>query len=123
MMGIGTNYRMPSIPSVSLEEVRRQDRAAKATSEIMPVEPQNEVLAEPSVPRKPNASLENISITPLKQDDFGTIGRDRDLMALDMQKAISDLQKDELLKDYRVFVGANREGGMESADGIVIPKF
>lgn len=56
--------------------------------------------------KKPNAPLEDISITFHKQDDFGYIGRDSDIRSLDVEKAISDMSKDQILQQYQYFVGS-----------------
>lgn len=129
-MGIGglygnvlQNYRVPTIPAVSVEEVMRQD-------EQLLMQEQNAGLAvayeEPSasVVRKPDAQLEDISITFNRQDDFGYIGRDSDIRSLDVEHAIGDMQKDKMLQQYQYFVGSSQElASRQSPDGIVIPKF
>ena len=56
--------------------------------------------------QKSNAPLEDISITFHKQDDFGYIGRDSDIHSLDVEKAISDMRKDQILQQYQYFVGS-----------------
>ena len=56
--------------------------------------------------QKQNAPLEDISITFHKQDDFGYIGRDSDIHSLDVEKAISDMRKDQILQQYQYFVGS-----------------
>ena len=56
--------------------------------------------------QKQNAPLEDISITFHKQDDFGYIGRDSDIRSLDVEKAISDMRKDQILQQYQYFVGS-----------------
>ena len=48
--------------------------------------------------KKSNATLEDISITFHKQDDFGYIGRNSDIHSLDVEKAISDMRKDQILQ-------------------------
>ena len=53
-----------------------------------------------------NATLEDISVTFNKQDDFGYIGRDSDIHSLDVEKAISDMRKDQILQQYQYFVGS-----------------
>lgn len=53
-----------------------------------------------------NAALEDISVTFNKQDDFGYIGRDSDIHSLDVEKAISDMRKDQILQQYQYFVGS-----------------
>ena len=55
---------------------------------------------------KANAPLEDISITFHKQDDFSYIGRDSDIHSLDVEKAISDMRKDQILQQYQYFVGS-----------------
>mgnify|MGYP005761748611 FL=1 len=60
----------------------------------------------PTGEQKPNAALEDISITFHKQDDFGYIGRDSDIHSLDVEKAISDMRKDQILQQYQYFVGS-----------------
>lgn len=60
----------------------------------------------PAGEQKPNAPLEDISITFHKQDDFGYIGRDSDIRSLDVEKAISDMCKDQILQQYQYFVGS-----------------
>ncbi len=99
------NYRIPVIPSVSAEEVREQDRQLQAQQS--PAIPAYEEPSAPAV-RKPDAKLEDISVTFNKQDDFGYIGRDSDIRSLDVQRAISDMQKDSLLQQYQYFVGSSK---------------
>lgn len=128
-MGIGSvndysslfqNYRVPSIPSVSVEEVKRQDAQRQSLENITV----GQSYDQPGVTeQKPNAALEDISLTFRKEDDFGYIGKDSDIMKLDMEKAISDMQKDSIIKDYQYFVGNSQNRISESADGTVIAKF
>ena len=69
----------------------------------------NSTVAKEEAPvgeQKPNAPLEDISITFHKQDDFGYIGRDSDIRSLDVEKAISDMRKDQILQQYQYFVGS-----------------
>ncbi len=129
-MGVGSiyssilqNYYVPTIPTVSVEEVRKQD--------AMQVELQTAVgqstYETPAVPqvRKPDAPIEDISITFNRQDDFGYLGQDSDIHSLDVERAISDMQKDRMLQQYQYFVGSAQnvyEGG-QAPDGIVVPKF
>ena len=62
--------------------------------------------AAPVGEQKANAPLEDISITFHKQDDFSYIGRDSDIHSLDVEKAISDMRKDQILQQYQYFVGS-----------------
>lgn len=70
------------------------------------------------------ADLDNVSLKFNKDDSFGYIGMDSSLDNLDMQKAISDMQKDQVLQSYQYFVGSADSlfGEQSSADGIVIMK-
>ena len=56
-----------------------------------------------------------------KNNDFSYIGRDKDIQALDIQKAISDMKQDSILQEYQYFVGSARNI-YQSEDGMVIPK-
>lgn len=70
-------------------------------------------------PRK-NASLEDISLSLNEARSFDLKGRDSDIESLDIEKAVSDMQKDQALMQYQYFVGDTNIMGNE--DGIVIPK-
>ena len=67
-----------------------------------------------------NASLEDISLSLNEPNGFEMKGRESNLEALDMEKAVSDMQKDQALMQYQYFVG--EQSIMGSEDGIVIPK-
>ena len=62
--------------------------------------------AEQTQKSSANAALDDISLTFHKQDDFGYIGRDSDIHSLDVEKAISDMRKDQILQQYQYFVGS-----------------
>lgn len=70
-------------------------------------------------PRR-NASIEDISLSLSEPSGFEMKGRDSSLSSLDMEKAVSDMQKDQALMQYQYFVGDS--GIQQSADGIVIAK-
>lgn len=115
------NYSVPTIPTVSVEDIRRQD-ALLATQETG-----LQTYEAPSAPtiRKPDAAIEDISLTFNRQEDFSYLGQDSDIHSLDVERAISDMQKDWMLQQYQYFVGSAREmyAGAQTPDGIVIPKF
>ncbi len=67
-----------------------------------------------------NASLEDISLSLNEPKGFEMKGRDADIEALDMEKAVSDMQKDEALQQYQYFVGDTNL--FSSEDGVVIAK-
>ena len=90
-IGIG-NYKMPNITKT--EEVS------------LPInEPSKESVTQVPEEKKPLfTDVENLSIGFNKQDDFSYIGKDADIEQLDMQRAISDMQKDKLFHQYQFFV-------------------
>lgn len=113
------NYNKPSIPSAGLEETRRQDETAglaAAGRQMVHEEASVEVPGQ-------EALLEDISVTFNRQEDFGYLGKDSDIHSLDMEQAISDMKKDQVLQQYQYFVGSSRNLFIESEDGIVFPKF
>lgn len=113
------NYKVPTIPSVSMDslqketETKTRENAQEKVS--APVSEEKVVFAEP----KKNADLADVSLTFNKQDSFEYIGRDKDVRSLDMEKAISDMKKDQMLQSYQYFVGGSRQIGN---DGVVIAK-
>ena len=70
------------------------------------------------------ADPEQISLKFNREDSFGYIGTDSSLENLDMQKAISDMRKDQVLQGYQYFVGSAGSlfGEMSSEDGTVVMK-
>ena len=70
-------------------------------------------------PRK-NASLEDISLSLNEPKAFEMKGKDSDLSSLDIEKAVSDMQKDQALMQYQYFVGESNI--VNNEDGIVIAK-
>ena len=70
------------------------------------------------------ADLNQVSLKFNKEESFEYIGMDSSLDNLDMQKAISDMQKDQVLKSYQYFVGSagSLPGEQPSADGTVVLK-
>ncbi|MBO4889914.1 MAG: hypothetical protein J5574_02875 [Lachnospiraceae bacterium] len=67
-----------------------------------------------------NASLEDISLSLNEPKSFEMKGRDSDIETLDMEKAVSDMQKDQALMQYQYFVGDTNL--FSSEDGVVIAK-
>lgn len=131
IQGIGSysdtfsSYRVSRIPEVTTEEVQQQNMSSPAaignlSDESLSVQPSP--IDEQSKASK-IADLENVSLTFNKEDDFDYIGRDSDLSGLDMEAAISDMRKDQVLEEYQTFVGSSALNLQKmSQDGIVIPK-
>ncbi|MCR5301327.1 MAG: hypothetical protein K6E49_02680 [Lachnospiraceae bacterium] len=67
-----------------------------------------------------NATLEDISLSLNEPSGFEMKGRESDLEDLDIEKAVSDMQKDQALMQYQYFVGDS--GLYNGEDGIVIAK-
>ena len=118
--GILQNYRVPVICEVSLDAVRSQEE--KNTVTAAPAVELSHEIPSVSYPERKDAPLEDISITFNKEDDFGYIGRDKDIRSLDVEKAIDDMRKDQILQQYQYFVGSSRNIVSESEDGTVIQK-
>lgn len=68
-----------------------------------------------------NASLESISLSLKSNTEFDMKGRDSSLSSLDMEKAVSDMQKDQALIQYQYFVGDSNVIN-SNEDGTVIQK-
>lgn len=113
------NYRAPVIPQVSVEEVKRQDQMK--AREVQPVPEMTREEAPDLSYRKPNAEIDQLSLTFNKQESFDYLGKDSDINDLDMQKAISDMQKDQMLMQYQYFVGSAKNL-FSNGDGTVIVK-
>lgn len=96
------DYTKQPAKTVIVEEPQQESRVASSNQiENSPAESAQAAEKKPSA----NAALEDISITFHKQDDFGYIGRDSDIHSLDVEKAISDMRKDQILQQYQYFVG------------------
>ena len=114
-------YRIPTADTQKSETLGQN-----ITSKQQAVVPEAPVAKaeEATVPvERKNTALEDVSLTFLKDDTYDMIGSESDLNKLDMQKAISDMQKDKILQDYNYFVGSS---GMQqrniSEDGVVVAK-
>jgi len=69
-----------------------------------------------------NASIEDISLSLNESAaSFEMKGRDSDISDLDMEKAVSDMQKDQALMQYQYFVGDSNPF-VNDEDGIVFAK-
>ena len=86
------NYKMPNITKA--EEVNPQISEPTAENVTHIQEERNTVFTD----------LEDISIGFNKQDNFSYIGKNADIEQLDMQRAISDMQRDNLFHQYQFFV-------------------
>jgi len=116
------NYKVPTIPDMSLEEIRGHRPGAQENE--APAVADAHVTPDAAASKRKEARLEDISITFNRQESFGYIGRDSDIRLLDVEKAIDDMKKDQVLQKYQYFVGSSSNlYGAEGADGTVIQKF
>jgi len=74
-----------------------------------------------SVRRRSGYNLEDISRDFTKREPFAMSRVDDQQMQSDMQKAVSDMEKDQSLMQYQYFVGDNNVI-LNNEDGIVIMK-
>ena len=101
-------------------DLRKQtgdDNKAAAASAQAPIE--LDLRLDDIRPRK-NADLEDVSLSLSDHGAFEMKGRQSDIDSLDMEKAVSDMQKDQALMQYQYFVGESNL--INSEDGIVIRK-
>ena len=114
-------YRIPTVDTQKSETLGQN-----ITSKQQAVVPEAPVAKaeEATVPvERKNTALEDVSLTFLKDDTYDMIGSESDLNKLDMQKAISDMQKDKILQDYNSFVGSSvMQQRNISEDGVVVAK-
>ena len=119
--GLLQDYKVPVIQGIRLKEVQTQDFAAQDGT--VPAAADTRKTPSAVVPERKDAALEDISITFNRQESFGYIGRDSDIHSLDVEKAIDDMKKDQVLQQYQYFVGSSRNlYAVESTDGAVIQK-
>ena len=114
-------YRIPTADTQKSETLGQN-----ITSKQQAVVPEAPVAKaeEATVPvERKNTALEDVSLTFLKDDTYDMIGSESDLNKLDMQKAISDMQKDKILQDCNYFVGSSvMQQRNISEDGVVVAK-
>lgn len=118
-------YKTSEIQSADPEKLKKQEELQLQKSNPPEKETSGytgEVPEATEDSRKRTTDLENISLTFHKEDSFDHIGSESVLTDLDMQKAISDMQKDQVLQEYQYFVGSAKTLLNESADGQVLKK-
>ncbi len=108
------DYRINDIPRVDAPkpepaQVKENTEAAKPSVTIEPVEDRRPRSVDPN----------EVSLSFNKNNDYGYIGKDKDLSLLDMEQAISMMRQDSILQDYQYFVGSSKDI-FNSEDGRVI---
>jgi len=112
------SYRIDNIPKVDISKAEQN----KPEENQQTVNQAPAISIEPVVDNRPkSANLDDVSMTFNRQENFGYIGKDRDVSLLDMEKAINMMRQDSALQDYQYFVGNNRDI-FNSEDGRVIAK-
>lgn len=119
------SYKIPEIPAVDYEKVNSAQDAVKAP-EAAEVKPQDIALSieeKNSHVSKPSANVQDLSLSFNLQEDYGYLGKDSNIEDLDVQKAISNMRKDQVLQQYQYFVGDSRKLLQKvSEDGLVFLK-
>ncbi len=108
------DYRINDIPRVDAPkpepaQVKENADAAKPSVTIEPIEDRRPKSVDPN----------EVSLSFNKNNDYGYIGKDKDLSLLDMEQAISMMRQDSILQDYQYFVGSSKDI-FNSEDGRVI---
>lgn len=117
--GLYNVHNQISIPQVDEDTVRKQDaERTEAAGE------QSYVKKEPERVQVANVKLEDVSLQFNKSDSFDYIGKDKDINQLDIEKAVSDMRKDQMLEQYQFFVDTKDTDGilLNNNDGVVIRK-
>ncbi len=109
----------------SLQSLAGQNQSAAASSNdssVVVASPAQMDLRLEDIRPRTNISLEDISLSLNESAaSFEMKGRESDITSLDMEKAISDMKRDQSLMQYQYFVGDSNPF-MSSEDGVVIPK-
>ncbi len=136
-MGIGSisdynslfaNYKVAEIPSVDLGSLQKPEAVSEKAPSVAQESPAINSI-DLSIEEKPieraNTDVHDLSLSFNLNEDYGFIGRDSDIEALDMQKAISDMKKDQVLQQYQYFVGSAKDlfSDASGIDGLVFMKF
>lgn len=124
-----SEYKIQTIPTVDADLVSQKnskiDSQTPDTKENSSVQASTGSIGAKEDSRSKIANLENVSLTFNQNDSFDYIGKDSDPVTLDMQKAISEMQKDKILEEYQYFVGNAQNlfsSQKESSDGLVFAK-
>lgn len=125
--GLFASYKVPEIPSVDFEQIKKADETVNVKSQAEPCVTTDIDLSieEKQSARPKSVDISELSLTFNTRGDFGYIGKDSVIEDLDMQKAISDMKKDQVLQQYQYFVGSSETlfPRNSSEDGHVFLKF
>ena len=120
--GFYNSYRVKNIPIVDTEYTKKQnDRMPETEPEIPDHQCAN--TSSKIEEKKRIANLEDLSLTFNSEESFDYIGADSEISILDVQKAVSDMKKDQILEQYQYFYRSNSNDTiLESEDGLVMQK-
>lgn len=122
--GFYQNYNVPEIPSVSIETSPLESSEIQKSS-LIDASQIGQTTNETGIleSNRQNSSLEDISLLFNKNDNFDYIGKDSEIGNLDVQQAVSDMKKDQVLQEYQYFVGDMfSQGASQFEDGRVFVK-
>jgi len=91
--------------SIKAEALRSQ-QIAEAQSTISLQQNEEPQVTVPATPVEQNFDSYDFAQTYRPGETYELKGRDSDLESLDVQKAVSDLGKDQVLQQYQYFVGS-----------------
>lgn len=118
------NYKVPEIPAVDYKRLSQAQEVVPQAAEPEQNSRDIDLSIEEIQPQRSGpVDVQQISLTFNRGEDYSYIGSDSDVASLDMQKAISDMQKDKVLQQYQYFVGESQNLHSAGEDGIVIVKF
>lgn len=122
--GFCNQYRVNDIPKVNTAEIRKQEEQPNVMEENLDSLQQNYTSQITETDKRSKiANLENISLTFQKENTFDYIGSDSEIGNLDIQKAVSDMKKDQVLEEYQYFVGSAVDNSIsDTEDGRVLQK-
>lgn len=101
--GIRPSVGYYSYNSIKINELRNQQIAAAQQAKLAAKEekPANDV---DETPVEQNFTSFDFAQTYKPDETYELKGQDSDLQSLDVEKAVSDLQKDKILEQYQYFV-------------------
>ena len=123
--GLLNSYAFQSIKTVDVDTVKEQDKLREQEDKLvnsldglkqsyeMPYQVDN---------RSRSANLEDVSLTMQTGKDLDFLGRESGIEFLDMEKEISNLQRDAILQDYQYFVGSVNDVMYNNTEGVVLRK-
>ena len=101
--GVSPTAGIYSYNSIRLNELRNQQIMASKEAQQQPEEP--EIKAQEAVVLEQNYTSYDYAQEYRAGETYELKGEDSDINKLDVAKAVSDLDKDQILQQYQYFVG------------------